>query len=45
MKQIEEASMLAEANYPKKDGYKLVWIFYHSSWHTAIADDALDVGK
>ena len=45
MKQIEEASMLAEAKYPEKDGYKLVWIFDHSSCHTAMADDALDAGK
>ena len=45
MKQIEEAAMLAEAKYPGKDGYKLVWIFDHSSCHTAMADDTLDAGK
>ena len=45
MKQIEEASKLVELKYPSEDGFKLVWIFDHSSCHTAMAEDALDASK
>ena len=27
------------------DGWKLMWIFDHSSCHSAMADDSLDVNK
>ena len=45
MKQIEDVSKLAEAKYPAHQGYKLVWVFDHSSCHTAMAEDALDASK
>ena len=31
--------------YPQSEGYKYVWIFDHSSCHSAKADDSLDVSK
>ncbi len=33
--QIEHAALLAEVKYPREEGYKLVWIFDHSSCHGA----------
>lgn len=45
MKQIEMAVMIAEVKYPKKDGWRYVWIFDHSSCHSAMAEDSLDVTK
>ena len=36
---------IAEAKYPKTDGWKHVWVFDQSSCHTAMADDALDASK
>ena len=45
MKQMEMAVKIAEMKYPKNDGWRLVWIFDHSSCHGAMAEDALDVTK
>ena len=45
MKQMEMAIKIAEIKYPKNDGWRLVWIFDHSSCHGAMAEDALDVTK
>ena len=45
MKQIKAAVKIAEAKYPKCEGYRLVWIFDHSSCHAAMPDDALDASK
>ena len=43
--QMKKAIKKAEFKYPKKEGWKHVWIFDHSSCHTAMADDPLDVNK
>jgi len=45
MGQIKEAIKIAEVKYPKEEGWKIVWIFDHSSCHEAMPDDALDVFK
>ena len=41
--QMRKADTIAKVKYPKSAGWRHVWIFDHSSCHTAIADDALDV--
>lgn len=41
--QMERAIKISEFKYPKKDGWRHVWLFDHSSCHAAMADDALDV--
>ena len=38
MAQIKEAGTIAESKYPREKGYRLVWIFDHSSCHGAYAD-------
>ena len=43
--QLKEAVKIAEAKYPKEDDWRIVWIFDHSSCHSAMPDDALDVSK
>ncbi len=45
MNQIKMAVKIAEAKYPKCDNWRHVWIFDHSSCHSAMPDDALDVSK
>ena len=35
-KQIKDAVKIAEAKHPKPQGYRLVWIFNHSSCHAAM---------
>ena len=45
MAQIEDAAKIAEVKYSRDKGYRLVWIFDHSSCHGAYADDALNVYK
>ena len=45
MAQIERAVLIAEVKYPREKGYKLVWIFDHSSCHGAYADNALNAYK
>ena len=45
MDQIKMAVKIAEAKYPKCDNWRLIWIFDHSSCHSAMPDDALDVSK
>lgn len=45
MEQIVMAVKIAEYKYPQDDGWKIVWIFDHSSCHSAMADDSLDVNK
>ena len=45
MKQIQIAVEIAEAKYPKEQGYRLFWIFDQSSCHTAYAEDALNANK
>ena len=36
MKQIKEAEKIAAAKYPRDEGWRLVWIFDHSSCHAAM---------
>ena len=43
MDQIKDVAQLVEIKYPKSDGWRVVWIFDHSSCHAAMADDSLDV--
>ena len=43
MAQIKEAVKIAEVKYPRSEGYRIVWIFDHSSCHAAMPSDALDV--
>ena len=43
--QMHRAIEIAEIKYPKEDGWCHVWVFDHSSYHAAMADDALDVSK
>ena len=45
VRQMRKAIKIAEFKYPKKDGWKHVWIFDHSSCHAAMADNSLDVSK
>ena len=45
MAQLKEAAKIAKAKYPKNEGWRIVWIFNHSSCHAAMTDDALDVSK
>ena len=36
MSQIKEAEKIAVAKYPRQEGWRLVWIFDHSSCHAAM---------
>lgn len=45
MGQIKQAVKIAEVKYPKADGWRIVWLFDHSSCHTAMPTDALDASK
>ena len=45
MGQIDDAVKMAEVKYPHEKGYRLVFIFDHSSCHGAYADDALNAYK
>ena len=45
MSQIRQAVKIVEVKYLKSDGWRVVWIFDHSSCHSAMSDDALDVSK
>lgn len=45
MKQMENAVEVAEAKYPKEQGYRLFWVFDQSSCHGAYSDDALNANK
>lgn len=40
MAQIKDAAVLAEVKYPRDQGYKLVWLFDHSSCHGAYTKNA-----
>lgn len=41
LEQLKYCVEIAECKYPCEQGYKVVWIFDHSSCHGAYADDAL----
>lgn len=45
MEQIKEAEKIAVAKYPRQEGWRLVWLFDHSSCHAAMPEDALDIHK
>ena len=45
IKQIQKAIKIADIKYPKSEGWRVVWVFDHSSCHAAMADDSLDVSK
>ena len=45
MKQIKRAVEIANYKYPADEGWRVVWIFDHSSCHAAMSDDALDVNR
>ena len=45
MNQIKQSVKLAEFEYQKEDGYKTVWVFNHSSCHSAYSGDALNTYK
>lgn len=40
--QIEDSVKIAEVKYPREHGYRLIWIFDHSSCHGAFSPDALN---
>jgi len=42
---MQKMRKAVKIKYPKKEGWKHVWIFDHSSCHAAMADDALHVNK
>ena len=41
LEQLKYCIEIAECKYPRDQGYKVVWIFDHSSSHGAYGDDAL----
>ena len=45
IKQIKNSVMIADFKYPKNDGYRVVWIFDHSSCHGAYSKDSLNAYK
>ena len=45
MSQMESSVTIAEIKYPKSEGWRHAWGFDRSSYHAAMADDALDVPK
>ena len=45
VEQIKRVVNMAELKYPPQDGWHHVWVFDHSSCHTAMADNALDASK
>lgn len=45
MDQIRQAGKISEVKYPKENGWRVVWIFDHSSCHAAMPEDGLDVSK
>ena len=45
MKQIREVAKIVDFKFPRDAGWKIVWIFDHSSCHAAMPDDALVVSR
>ena len=41
LEQLKDSTQIVECKYPREQGYKVIWIFDHSSCHGAYADDAL----
>ena len=44
-KQLEVAATIADIKYPRDKGYKVCFVFDHSSCHGTYADDALNASK
>ncbi len=40
--QMNNAVKIADIKYPKSDNWIIIWVFDHSSCHTAMAEDALN---
>ena len=45
MGQVKNAVKIADFKYSRSEGWRVVWIFDHSSCHAAMPEDALDVSK
>ena len=45
LKQLEVASTIADTKYPRNEGYRVCFVFDHSSCHGTYAEDALDASK
>ena len=45
MLQIEKAVKIADVKFPREAGWRVVWMFDHSSCHAAMPDDARDASK
>ena len=45
MEQLEYCAKIAECKYPRSDGFRVVWVFDHSSCHRAFAENALNAYK
>ena len=45
MLQIKEAVKITDVKFPREAGWRVVWIFDHSSCHAVMPDDALDASK
>ena len=43
--QLENAIKIAKVKYPKEHGYRVCFVFDHSSCHGTFADEALDASK
>ena len=43
--QIRYAIKIVKVKYPKNDGWGVAWAFDHSSCHSAMLDDTLDVSR
>ena len=45
MTQIRKAARITDVKYPREAGWRVVWLFDHSSCHAAMPEDALDTSK
>ena len=45
MLQIEKAVKITDVKFPREAGWRVVWMFDHSSCHAAMPDDARDASK
>ncbi len=43
--QMNNAVKIADIKYPKSDNWIIIWVFDHSSCHTAMAEDALNAER
>ena len=42
LQQMEHGVRIADVKYPRNDGYRVMWLFDHSSCHNAYANNALN---